>query len=71
MSRVTAPAEARPMFERRNKWSMMNLAGTSLAVPGPPPVIATTASYSFTTAVHSSRNTVAIVGPSIGSTICR
>ena len=48
---------------------MMNLAGTSLAVPGPPWVIATTASNSLTTAVDSSRNTVAMAGPIIGSTI--
>jgi hypothetical protein len=37
-------AEARPMLARANRWSMMNLAGTSLAWPGPPWVMATTAS---------------------------
>ena len=50
---------------------MMNLAGTSLAVPGPPWVIDTTASKTFTTPVKSSTKTVASVGASIGSTIDR
>ena len=38
---------------------MMNLAGTSVAVPGPPCVIATTASYSLKTATASSMHAVA------------
>ena len=41
---VADAAEARPMFWRSNRLSMMNLVGTSVASPGPPLVIATTAS---------------------------
>ena len=48
---------------------MMNLAGTSLAVPGPPCVIATTASNTLTTITNSSTNAVETDGPSIGSEV--
>src|SRR4051812_35377771 len=37
-------AVASPMFWRSNRLSMMNFAGTSVALPGPPLVIATTTS---------------------------
>ena len=50
---------------------MMNLAGTSLASPGPPWVMATTTSNTFTTLTDSSTNAVPNDGPSIGSTMLR
>jgi hypothetical protein len=70
-SSSTEPAEASAMLARPKRWSMMNLAGTSLAVPGPPCVMATTESKTFTTPANSSTKVVTSVGPSMGSTICR
>jgi glucose/mannose transport system permease protein len=43
-SNTTEAAEASAMLLRPNRWSMMNLAGTSLASPGPPLVITSTMS---------------------------
>jgi len=64
-------AEARPMLARPNRLSMMNLAGTSLARPGPPCVIATTTSNTLTTPTASSTKAVPKDGPSMGSTMLR
>ena len=70
-SSTMEPAEASDRLARPNRWSMMNFAGTSLAVPGPPCVMDTTASNTFTTPVNSSTKTVATVLPIIGSTMDR
>ena len=66
---VVEAADASPMFCRSNRLSMMNLEGTSVASPGPPLVIATTASYTLTTEMANKTTAVLTVAPNCGNTM--
>ena len=60
-SSTVAAADAKATFLRSNKKSMMNFAGTSEEMPGPPRVSTSTSSYIFTVPSESKKTALTIL----------